>query len=344
MNLSALDNDGKAIDWWFMYKVSKRSQGQTELGTEYLYYDSSDEKNATGMKMATQTVDKGGALMNTLNQIYKAPVSDKMGWWFYNDEDPIKELTNGDRGHSKGVVAFDLTTNTAFWLIQSVPLFPLANEYSYPVSGEDMAQTLLCITLKDVATVTAIANQMYLAQRPNVFLASKIPIGLDPKDPKALILSNQANESAATYSHILPFQSKAGKTFTCIAKNAHYPLSFYNDLVGPTLAANLEVETWEDGLATPPAENAVNHQVVSMKSVNLKPLSYNISWSEAVDHAKLAISDKIETARWVCVGDINFTESQDKRSGGTVAFLAPNLWKNISSILESVQVISTKKS
>ena len=272
MNINALDNDGNPVDWWFMYKVPKESQGQTELGIEYLYYDANDEKNANGMKMASQTVDKSGALANTLNQIFNQPDSDSFGWWFYNDEDPITKITNGDRGHSKGVIAFDLSTNTAFWLIQSVPLFPLPNAYSYPTSGEVMAQTLLCITL-DVATVTSIANQMYQAQRPNVY-AHKSPISLDPADPKALILSNQASDSNVTYTHILPFQSRDGEqSFTCIAKNAHYPLSFYNDLVGPTLAADLEVETWEGGLATPPAENAINHQVVAMKSVNLNPLS-----------------------------------------------------------------------
>jgi deoxyribonuclease-2 len=332
MTLNALDNQGNPVDWWFMYKVARNSEGEKVHGTEFIYFDSNDEKNNGKLRLVPQTVDKNGALVNTLNQIYTT-TSPHVGWCFYNDEDPIKKTVNSERGHAKGVLAFDLATNTAFWLILSIPLFPLQGAYGYPDTGLDMAQTLLCITLKDATVAQSIANQMFLAHHPNVFLASKIPQGLDPKDPRALILSNQVDTSMIPYTHVLPFTSKAGKQFTCIAKNRHYQHSFYNDLVGPTLHANLIVETWEHD-PTPPPEGTPNHQVVAMKSVNLSPLQQNVLWSEESDHAKLAISAPNEAVHWICVGDLNFTKPQDFRSGGTVAFQCHPLWQGIQEILQ----------
>ena len=52
MNLIAKDNTGKAVDWWFMYKVagnSKTAAGQKVpglTGTEYVYFDSSEGSTA----------------------------------------------------------------------------------------------------------------------------------------------------------------------------------------------------------------------------------------------------------------------------------------------------------
>ena len=86
------------------------------------------------------------------------------------------------------------------------------------------------------------------------------------------------------------------------------------------------------------------HNVVAMKSVNLNPLGIDIAWSEADDHAKLAISDRKEEIHYVCVGDINFTIAQEKRGGGTVAFQCDPLWQSISPILEDVALPPKKKS
>ena len=42
MNVSALDESGKAVDFWFAYKVPKLSQDastKSAVGYEYAYYD-----------------------------------------------------------------------------------------------------------------------------------------------------------------------------------------------------------------------------------------------------------------------------------------------------------------
>jgi deoxyribonuclease II len=344
MPLSAMDDKGKPVDWWFMYKVAGKStssegargpqlDGKKVAGTEYIYFDANSRKLA----LSPNTVDRSGGLPNTLKQIYGAKSHD-LGWFFYNDENPIDGTVNGVRGHTKGVLAFDLASDTAFWLVQSTPKFAPKGAYAFPKTGTSNAQTLLCITLRDASVAQAIAKQMYVAQQPNVYLASSVPATLahEPNDPRVKLIQNQVASGNTAVHVVVPFTSKAGVKFTSMAKNRTWGLDFYNDLVGPTLAEDLDVETWEHDPVPPPEDSDKKHTVVDMKAVNLKALGIDLAWPEADDHAKLAISARSEDKHYVCVGDINFTIAQRKRGGGTVAFQCEPLWAAISSILEGV--------
>ena len=345
MNLSARDNDGKAVDWWFMYKVAGKSKTKTGkkipglTGAEYVYFDASESSTARLMR-PDDLVNKNGSLPNTLNQLYVTPgaSTERMGWFFYNDEDPLTGKTNGTLGHTKGVLAFDFGTNTAFWLVQSTPKFPAKGQYEFPESGMPNAQTLLCITLKDADVSKAIANQMFAAQQPNVYLASPAPADLVhvPNDPRLQLMEGRVIEGNSPAATTLPFLSRGGVKFSSIAKNKYWGLDFYNDLVGPALHEDLDVETWTHGTMPPSLQSDKVHTVVDMTGIDLNPLGYDITWPETDDHAKLAISARSEGTHFVCVGDINFTLSMRKRSGGTVAFKCEPLWKSISSILTGV--------
>lgn len=252
-----------------------------------------------------------------------------------SDENPINGSVNGSRGHIKGVIAFDLGTDTAFWLIQSTPKFPPQGEYSFPDSGMSNAQTLLCVTLQDATVAQSIAKQMFAAQQPNVYLASRIPVDLEnnPADPRVELMNDQIVSGNSPVTAVIPFLSKAGTKFMSIAKNKYWGLDFYNDLVGPTLHDNLDVETWEYGTTPLSLDSDKIYTVVDMAGIDLKPLGIPFSWPKPDDHAKLAISARSEVEHYICVGDINFTISMRKRSGGTVAFQCDALWSSISEIL-----------
>jgi deoxyribonuclease II len=352
--LSAIGDNGKAVDWWFLYKVAGKSvtsDGSKATGTEYVYFDSVNPKGKTLQLSPNQISDKaGGAVSGTLNQIYNNLSDTGTGWFFYNDEDPITGKTNGSRGHTKGVLCFNLATNSAFWMIHSAPKFPPKGKYAYPATATGNAQTFLCITLKDADTAKAIAGQMVVAQQPNVYAASKVPAALkDNTDPRAQLINNTVAAGNKPYAGFIRFTSRGGQPFRCIAKNKYWDKvnddDFYNDLVGPVLAENLDVETWEHD-PTPGVEDSDKaHTITAMKSVNLASLKINPSytWSEENDHAKLAVSAAGEKTKYICVGDINFTKAQEKRSGGTVAFINNDLWKSITGILEDVEVRSSTK-
>lgn len=339
MAISAMDEDGNPVDWWFIYKVSGESKtkgGKKVLGTEYVYYDANTPGDGK-LTLSPHQIDKDGALPKTLAQIYTANNPD-FGWYCYNDENPITDQVDGERGHTKGILAFDLKTDSAFWLVHSTPKFSPQGAYGYPETGMKMAQTMLCITLADAGVAQSIAKQMFVAQQPNVYLPSKIPTDLqkEPNDARVKLIQNQVAAGNTPVHVVIPFNSKAGVKFMSIAKNKTWGLDFYNDLVGPTLHENLDVETWEHDPTPPVADSDKVHTVVDFSGINLNPLGIDIAWKESDDHAKLAISAATEQVHYVCVGDINFTLAQRKRGGGTVAFKCEGLWKSLSAVLQGV--------
>lgn len=347
--LTAIGDNGKPVDWWFLYKIAGKSvtsDGSKATGTEYVYFD---PQYTSGKKLVLSSnligATSSGCVGATLNQVYNNLSNTDQGWFFYNDENPVNGKTNSDRGHTKGVLCFNLATNSAFWLIHSAPKFPPKGKYGYPSTATENAQTFLCISLKDAATAQAIAAQMYVGQQPNVYAASKPPAKLtDKTDPRLLLIKNTVTPDSKPYAGFIRFFSRAGMPFRCIAKNKHWDKvnddDFYNDLVGPVLAENLDVETWEHDPTPGVKDSDKVHTITAMKSVNLAALKINPSyaWSEENDHAKLAVSAASEKTKFICVGDINFTKAQEKRSGGTVAFSNNDLWKSINAILEDTMV------
>jgi deoxyribonuclease-2 len=114
MAISVLDEQGKAIDWWFIYKIPKLSDAsgqESASGYEYMYYD---RKVGQLQKSPFQLTDGKGALDLTLNAVFKSP-SVTTGWILYNDEMPAgaDRRDNGALGHTKGVIVFDTASKPA---------------------------------------------------------------------------------------------------------------------------------------------------------------------------------------------------------------------------------------
>ena len=334
MTISALDENGKPVDWWFIYKVPNITGGGTKTtGYEYVYYDPNVGKVVASPYQLS--ADKG-ALDLTLDSIFKNP-SETTGWILYNDElpDEAKEKPdqsdNGSLGHTKGVLAFDTKTETALWLLHSWPKFTMPGVKQMPTPK--YGQTYLCVSI-DLHTASAIAAVMINHQEPQVFTCSRIPKSLDQSDPLAQ-LTQTINPNAPGDSHVLEFHSRGGKPFKLIAKNRKWGGDFWNQLVGPALGVCMDVETWIRG-AIPSehdsdAPGALNlkgkEEVFDIKSIDLTPLGVPWKWPETKDHAKWGIGVDED---WVCVGDINRMISQEKRGGGAIAFQEKALWTALS--------------
>jgi deoxyribonuclease-2 len=112
-----------------------------------------------------------------------------------------------------------------------------------------------------------------------------------------------------------------------IAKNRKWNKDFWNDLVGPTLKADMNVETWIRGKIPPVLDSDGIHKTYDVKYIDLSPLGVPWTWPETHDHAKWGITVDSD---WVCVGDINRMVSQEKRGGGTIAFQDTKLWTALS--------------
>lgn len=330
MHVSALDEQGKPVDWWFMYKVPRLGGGvrdDSATGYEYVYYDSEiDKQRAPGdrkVKRSPFTIDSGkGALNATLDAVFDHP-EDTTGWILYNDEVPERVGIRDDAnlGHTKGVIAFDTASRTAFWLLHSWPKFaePGAKTDPTPMYG----QTYLCLSLS-IKTASTIAAQMLDHQEPQTYLCRRAT--LRASDP-LFALMQPLKPDPKGESNVVDLKTKGGMPFKVIAKNRAWNEDFWNDLVGPTLKADMDVETWIRGPIAPTADLDGIHKTFDIKFINLDPLGIRWVWPETQDHAKWGITLHSD---WVCVGDINRMVSQRKRGGGTIAFQNRILWQALS--------------
>jgi deoxyribonuclease-2 len=323
MNISPLDENGKAVDWWFAYKVpklAKSASSPTATGYEYIYYD---PNVAEVVKSANLLTDGKGALDLTLKSVFDKPDA-TTGWILYNDEMPsdAKRMDSSSFGHTKGVIAFDTASKTAIWLLHSWPKFadPGAVGMPTPIYG----QTYLCLAL-DLATASQIAGQMANHQVPQVYVP-RVPASLDKKDPLYLV-TQTLDPNAKGDADVIQCKSRGGLAFQVIAKNRKWNKDFWNDLVGPTLKADMNVETWIRGKIPPVLDSDGIHKTFDVKYIDLSQLGIPWTWPETHDHAKWGITVDSD---WVCVGDINRMVSQEKRGGGTIAFQDATLWAALS--------------
>lgn len=318
-HISPVDESGKPVDWWFLYKVPKLDGQGTDpatTGYEYLYFDPSSHKP---IKSGSQLTDGKGALDLTLAALFTS-TSATTGWILYNDELPagIKGSDKASFGHTKGVLGFDTASKTGFWLLHSWPKYanPAAKELPVP----DYGQTYLCISL-DMDMLGTIAQQMIDHQEPQVY-STHIPASLNKSHPLYLLHQGVDPNAAGDHS-VIDGKTVGGLSFKVIAKNRKWGLDFWNDLVGPTLGVDLDVETWIRGKVPSVLDADGKHKIIDVKYINFHPLGFPVQWSETRDHAKWGLS---VGGNWICVGDINRMISQEKRGGGTIAFQHPALW------------------
>ena len=184
-------------------------------------------------------------------------------------KDRGEPVNHGTNGHCKGALAFDLDTDTAFWLSHSTPRIPAlktppSKRFFYPEYADQYAQTFICITLDSVATAGKIAKILSAQHEPQVF-GCRLPDDVTEKSKKWKDLWGFAQGSvppnygkAYTSKHKrkapenrFKFCSKAGKEFRLFAKSGAWFDDFWIDLVGPNLpnykggkGVDLRVETW----------------------------------------------------------------------------------------------------
>ena len=329
MKITALDEKGKQVDWFFLYKVPKLVDGANTdktTGYEYVYYDSTIDK----LPLNEHVIDKSpyvlnsakGALNLTLDSVFNNPDA-TTGWVLYNDERPgdIPGKDNGALGHTKGVLAFDAKTKSGYWLLHSWPKYaePKAKADPTPMYG----QTYLCLSLS-LSVLEQVAAQMIDHQEPQTYLCRTDC--LDKTSPLYKV-AQTIDPDATGNSSVLELETAGGMPFKVIAKNRAWNQDFWNGLVGPTLGQDMDVDTWIRGQVAPVSDTDGIHKTYDIKYINLGPLGIHMAWPETHDHAKWGITTHLN---WICVGDINRMISQRKRGGGTIAFQNEALWRGLS--------------
>ncbi len=321
--LSPLNENGRPVDWWFLYKVPRMvasSRSARATGYEYVYFD---PRVGRVLPSSSRLTSGRGALDLTLGALFASPRA-TTGWILYNDEMPacVRRSDRSALGHTKGVIAFDVKSESAFWLVHSWPQYSAPHvEKPTPMYG----QTYLCVSLS-LADARKLAAQMIDHQEPQTYLP-RMPKMIDASDTLAR-LAQPFKPAPVGDSDVLHLSTRGGHPFKVIAKNRKWGRDFWNDLVGPTLRADIDCETWIRGPIASTRDSDGVHKTIDIHYVDLRPLGAPWSWPETHDHAKWAVTTKND---WVCVGDINRMISQEKRGGGTVAIQHPMLWRALGT-------------
>uniref|UniRef100_A0A914VEG9 Deoxyribonuclease II n=1 Tax=Plectus sambesii TaxID=2011161 RepID=A0A914VEG9_9BILA len=315
------DMSNQPVDWWMIYKLPKGS-GTVPDGLGFYYMDV-NRKSFTLSNVSLNLPNQ--AVAYTMAQYYNAMHDPNTFHVMYNDEPPgTRDVENDEEmaekavefGHTKGVSFFN--SATGIWLVHSVPKFPDPNSYSWPSSGLDYGQSMLCISM-NYGQLASIGTQL-LYNHPTIY-SSQLPTSMVPANPDlAKVIGNQYQQGTPT-SSIKNLVSSGGQAFTSFAKTADFKADLYDGIVAPTLSVSLLVETWRRGSPIPLACN--NRQtVLDVQDVHILQ---SPAFKYTKDHSKWAVSTS-GGLPIVCIGDINRMTSQYVRGGGTVCIKDFYVW------------------
>lgn len=326
-SVSCYDDEGNAVDWFYIYKFPKHDEPPPE-GEKYLLLREGSEGWTDGSGLVG---DATGALGRSMGPLYQ---NEEMGYILYNDQPPeLHRLENTNRGgHTKGVVLFD--SKQGFWLVHSTPHFPppkSEGRFSYPSTGIHNGQNFICVTYP-LERFETIGEQLEINQ-PHIYDCD-IPESLAPSVPTMAKLCKHSQNSSAvhaaytTTNRSISLSSVAGTEFISFAKGSSFDSDLYHSWVAPALQSDLLVQFWRRSTGILPSDCASNWKVLN---IDLLSPGDRVSYKSTEDHSKWAVSigggGGVRGAGWVCVGDINRNMAEEKRGGGTVCKQDAVVWK-----------------
>ncbi|XP_033643199.1 plancitoxin-1-like [Asterias rubens] len=311
--VTCLDEEGKPVDWFIVYKLpidSSSSIQQVQEGYGYMYMD----VRQTKLKLSNIWLNATNhAIAHTLQQIYDNDGSKDVAYLMYNDELPDSDKTARIYGHTKGDLAFD--ASSGFWLVHSTPRFPRNSSLSYnwPNSARRNGQSFLCVTF-GFDQFEEIGQQL-MYNYPWVY-DSNLPSDLVEKTPSIVSAANKKHVSSPPWNRSVSLTSSGGQSFTCFAKSTKYGEDIYSSWLAPYLKSDIFVETWQDGRGKMNSSCGGTYKAINIVSLKLGTEEYV---RETKDHSKWAVTAS-EGSKWICIGDINRMCSQLQRGGGTLCF------------------------
>ncbi|RWS04056.1 Deoxyribonuclease-2-like protein [Dinothrombium tinctorium] len=228
--------------------------------------------------------------------------------------------------HGKGLVV--LNDKNGIWISHSVPRFPPSFEesYSYPDSGRNFGQTVICVTFSNKEAAIDIVEHL-LTIRPYIYSEYYA-------EPMMKIVKNFQSLKNRRWSSKKflrkEIKSLANTEFILFSKSNKENYDLYDYYISPYIKSNLLAETWRRGAGRPlPSDCKPPFEVHNVQVVNLPFTSGKIKqsgeWKYLEDHSKWAISEtKIKS--FVCISDLNRMQSQFKRGGGAVCFRNAESW------------------
>jgi deoxyribonuclease-2 len=332
-SLQCKDENGHAVDWWFIHKLPLLKKSQVSpRGFGYYYADANTPLTLSPNKLDTFVK---GAMGSTLDQ-YMDHV--RPGWIAWSDQPPGTPLSNNG-AHAKGVMAFDGVTG--FLLRHSTPRFPLAastGPYAgYPEYARIYGQTFLCVSYS-MDILDQLAGQMLL-NGVNVYDQHVPNTVASIYENIAALASPSPPVIKSPSFQYRSFLSLGGNNFTDFAKSKYCACELYTAIVAPSLQSDMAVLSWGRPLMGSGCRPATAYDVLDISGMVLDLPEGKISYNETKEHSKLGFVAKGDL---ICIGDINRMTSQASRGGGTTCFANPSLWQALGKQIGDWMTCSTR--
>ncbi|XP_026808791.1 cell-death-related nuclease 7 [Rhopalosiphum maidis] len=334
--LQCKDPNGQPIDWFTAIKLPNLKSNLSD-GTVYVYMDAKNQE----WTYFTGIITEKSAIGHTVSQMYTTSktYNESIMWIVYNDE-PTNGPTTFTKGHSKGIVVAD--NSSGFWLVHSVPLFPQLpyqnnNSYTYPKTGVKYGQSFLCMSMT-AEELDKVGNQLI----KNEALVYGSHFGGDLKSTYPGLynatLPHKNPRVKNDEARLQPLRSAEGVEFLSISKNRHFEKDLYEDLITQMAQSNVYTETWLNSPDYLNSSCSGHYKTMNIKSLamkNIKGLN-NVWYKSSLDHSKWVVTGK-SSVHWTCIGDINRTEHQKKRGGGTVCVKLMPIWNHYKQLVSSIE-------
>ncbi|GKT33111.1 Deoxyribonuclease II like protein, partial [Aduncisulcus paluster] len=291
--IGCLDENGKSIDWFIAMKapmLQDHSEEYVQDGFGYTYLDVSSKQ----FKFSPYSLQdsNGGALILTLSQIYGLSDYDETVVIMYNDEHD-DGTSDSYKAHAKGVIAFDVSSGTGFWLVHSVPSFPHSpfteDTYQYPDDEAIYGQSFLCMDVNADILNDTVSQYLYDIY-PSYYVKNLPTVGEQTLSEFYSIVSKVSHTTKST-AELLPFSSRGGYNFLIFAKNRQWDGQLYDDFVSQYFLSNMMTETWMRPEYPPMCSNnsTVTYTIANVMDVDFGD---DLTWHYTKDHSKWAMKDE----------------------------------------------------
>ncbi|XP_049644314.1 deoxyribonuclease-2-alpha-like [Suncus etruscus] len=331
--LTCIGDSGKPVDWFVIYKLPKKCDDGSAVpdrsvlpnGLSYKYLDAKSKDWQDGVGTIREPK---GALALTLAPLYQNNKS-QIAFLLYNDQPPpLTGKTNGQSGHSKGVVLLDL--DEGFWLVHSVPKFPPHTSnpaFSWPSNAQCYGQTLFCVTFPS-SQFHDIGKQLSYIY-PLVY--DKDLKIIEDNLPELVAVAKGQRVQREPWKRSVNLISKAGATFQSFAKASNFKDDLYSGWVAEALGSDLQVQFWRR--KTMPPSCSGQYHVSDVINIEFPG---GPSYRSTKDHSKWAVAST-STKTWVCVSDLNRSYGGYLRGGGALCTQIRNLFNSFKSLVKMVQ-------
>jgi deoxyribonuclease-2 len=308
------------VDWWIALKAA---------GSSSYYIYSSGQFKLSSYSLASTT---GGAIMNTVNQIYNNLDTSNVAYAAYSDQPPDVSDKNSN-AHAKGVMATD--SSQGFYLIHSMPHWPNPRSSGAgPFPDFTYGQSLMCMTF----AASHFDSFAYLQIIAHSYVYDSL-MSSNMKSALPTFYSYINSGTTGITSDSRTVSTKGGKSFTQYQKSKNWGKDLYEDLIAPSLNKDLYLETWRTGSggrigSMCGAKNSQYGKAYNVYMVQTVQMPDGVSWSGTMDHSKWTIST---TSTWVCVGDMNNMCSQETRGGGTMCMQDSSAWSAFYDVIAATE-------